>query len=169
MLKSFDNPQWKKVTSKAGYAFLKSDSRQKMGQQQGKTGFPPPPPPSGHFEGVSGVAPKPPPVSRIKGLKPRQPKDGSWSPSQPLGAGPPTGAGLSLFNELNNGKLPFLKKGHTASFGFAFIQFSIRTQMTLCSCIGRRPVGGIHRGACGAFLSDLFITLSLQSPIRLRT
>lgn len=72
-----------------------------MGQQQGKQGYPLPPPPM-----VEGVAPKPPPVSRIKGLKPRQqPKDGSWSPaSQPLGAGPPSVAILGMFNDHSNGR-----------------------------------------------------------------
>ena len=84
-----------------------------MGQQQGKqgvaAGYPPP------MEGVAttGMLPssKAPPVSRIKGLKPRQPKEGSWSPAlsgvnmSPLGAGPPSGAALGLFNELSNGKI----------------------------------------------------------------
>ena len=82
-----------------------------MGQQQGKQGYPLPPPP---MEGVA--AKPPPPVSRIKGLKPRQPakESGAWSPASqglvsgvqgpPLGAGPPSGAILGLFNEHANGK-----------------------------------------------------------------
>ena len=80
-----------------------------MGQQQGKQGVAGYPPP---MEGVSAVpivsSAKVPPVSRIKGLKPRQPKESSWSPvitgGIAIGAGPPSAAGLGLFNEIPTGK-----------------------------------------------------------------
>ena len=84
-----------------------------MGQQQGKQGVAAAPevalPP-----GLEGGIVKAPPVSRIKGLKPRQqPKEsGAWSPALTggvaLGAGPPTGTMLGMFNELNNGRTEFL-------------------------------------------------------------
>ena len=80
-----------------------------MGQQQGKQGVaaaPEPAPPPVLEAGVIKAAP----VSRIKGLKPRQPskESGAWSPALAggvaLGAGPPSGTMLGMFNELSNGK-----------------------------------------------------------------
>ena len=80
-----------------------------MGQQQGKQGVaaaPEPAPPSIIDAGVVKAAP----VSRIKGLKPRQSskESGAWSPALTggvaLGAGPPSGTMLGMFNELSNGK-----------------------------------------------------------------
>ena len=80
-----------------------------MGQQQGKQGVAAAPeqaPPSIMEPGVIKAAP----ASRIKGLKPRQPskESGAWSPALPggvaLGAGPPSGTMLGMFNELSNGK-----------------------------------------------------------------
>ena len=84
-----------------------------MGQQQGKQGVAAAPevalPP-----GLEGGLVKAPPVSRIKGLKPRQQskESGAWSPAMSggvaLGAGPPTGTMLGMFNELSNGRTEFL-------------------------------------------------------------
>ena len=100
-----------------------------MGQQQGKQGVAGYPPP---MEGVSAVpivsSAKVPPVSRIKGLKPRQPKESSWSPvitgGIAIGAGPPSAAGLGLFNEIPNGKpcidSSSFRIGTEFDVGFAF-------------------------------------------------
>ena len=83
-----------------------------MGQQQGKQGVAAPPepaPPSIIDASVNKAAP----VSRIKGLKPRQSskESGAWSPALTggvaLGAGPPSGTMLGMFNELSNGKERF--------------------------------------------------------------
>ena len=111
-----------------------------MGQQQGKQGVAGYPPP---MEGVSAVpivsSAKVPPVSRIKGLKPRQPKESSWSPvitgGIAIGAGPPSAAGLGLFNEIPNGKpcidSSSFRIGTKFDVGFAFgcLLFSFSRQI----------------------------------------
>ena len=112
-----------------------------MGQQQGKQGVAGYPPP---MEGVSAVpivsSAKVPPVSRIKGLKPRQPKESSWSPvitgGIAIGAGPPSAAGLGLFNEIPNGKPCFefsnirIRQEFNVSFAFScsLVSFPVKSK-----------------------------------------